>query len=176
LQIAQGSEASHNLFDECLKDCLISRLLSGNVNPFCCGGCFLLASLFTPVLHVAVLQCGFCTPGFVMSMVALLRSKAPAAPTEEEIEENLAGNLWWVPAWQRSRAREGLRLRGQVVRAACSRQATVLSACGLLVLCLLAWLCVSVQQLRTPAPSLPTPRLQPLHRLSPHPGRLQGLC
>lgn len=39
-------------------------------------------------------QCGFCTPGFVMSMVALLRSKAPEAPTEEEIEEALAGNLW----------------------------------------------------------------------------------
>ena len=41
-------------------------------------------------------QCGFCTPGFVMSMVSLLRAKAPEAPTEEEIEENLAGNLWWV--------------------------------------------------------------------------------
>ena len=39
-------------------------------------------------------QCGFCTPGFVMSMVALLRGKAPEAPTEEDIEEALAGNLW----------------------------------------------------------------------------------
>eukprot|EP00850_Spirogloea_muscicola_P006424 SM000030S11433 [mRNA] locus=s30:612063:618646:- [translate_table: standard] len=37
-------------------------------------------------------QCGFCTPGFVMSMYSLLRSSA-SAPTEEEIEENLAGNL-----------------------------------------------------------------------------------
>lgn len=37
-------------------------------------------------------QCGFCTPGFVMSMYALLRSsKEP--PTEEQIEESLAGNL-----------------------------------------------------------------------------------
>ncbi|XP_071734841.1 xanthine dehydrogenase 1-like isoform X3 [Rutidosis leptorrhynchoides] len=37
-------------------------------------------------------QCGFCTPGFVMSMYALLRStKTP--PTEEQIEESLAGNL-----------------------------------------------------------------------------------
>jgi xanthine dehydrogenase/oxidase len=44
-------------------------------------------------------QCGFCTPGFVMSMVALLRAKAPEAPTEEEIEENLAGNLWCVAGW-----------------------------------------------------------------------------
>ncbi|KAG2330892.1 hypothetical protein Bca52824_002072 [Brassica carinata] len=37
-------------------------------------------------------QCGFCTPGFIMSMYALLRSnKNP--PSEEEIEESLAGNL-----------------------------------------------------------------------------------
>ncbi|EFJ27160.1 hypothetical protein SELMODRAFT_172098 [Selaginella moellendorffii] len=37
-------------------------------------------------------QCGFCTPGFVMSMYALLRTcKTP--PTEEQIEESLAGNL-----------------------------------------------------------------------------------
>lgn len=39
-------------------------------------------------------QCGFCTPGFVMSMYSLLRSKTDGPPTEEEIEENLAGNLW----------------------------------------------------------------------------------
>lgn len=43
-------------------------------------------------------QCGFCTPGFVMSMYSLLRSKTEA-PTETEIEDNLAGNLWLV-AWQ----------------------------------------------------------------------------
>ncbi|KAK1409893.1 hypothetical protein QVD17_36422 [Tagetes erecta] len=37
-------------------------------------------------------QCGFCTPGFIMSMYALLRSsKTP--PTQEQIEESLAGNL-----------------------------------------------------------------------------------
>uniref|UniRef100_A0A453N4W6 FAD-binding PCMH-type domain-containing protein n=1 Tax=Aegilops tauschii subsp. strangulata TaxID=200361 RepID=A0A453N4W6_AEGTS len=37
-------------------------------------------------------QCGFCTPGFVMSMYALLRSsKQP--PTKEQIEDSLAGNL-----------------------------------------------------------------------------------
>lgn len=40
-------------------------------------------------------QCGFCTPGFVMSMYALLRSRSDA-PSEEDIEENLAGNLWCV--------------------------------------------------------------------------------
>lgn len=37
-------------------------------------------------------QCGFCTPGFIMSVYALLRgSQVP--PTEEQIEECLAGNL-----------------------------------------------------------------------------------
>lgn len=37
-------------------------------------------------------QCGFCTPGFIMSMYALLRS-SQTPPTEEQIEESLAGNL-----------------------------------------------------------------------------------
>lgn len=37
-------------------------------------------------------QCGFCTPGFVMSMYALLRSHREP-PSEEEIEESLSGNL-----------------------------------------------------------------------------------
>ncbi|EFJ45339.1 hypothetical protein VOLCADRAFT_63971 [Volvox carteri f. nagariensis] len=37
-------------------------------------------------------QCGFCTPGFVMSMYSLLRS-CEEAPTEEDIEDALGGNL-----------------------------------------------------------------------------------
>ncbi|TXG73327.1 hypothetical protein EZV62_001906 [Acer yangbiense] len=37
-------------------------------------------------------QCGFCTPGFIMSMYALLRS-SQTLPTEEQIEESLSGNL-----------------------------------------------------------------------------------
>ncbi len=44
-------------------------------------------------------QCGFCTPGFVMSMYSMLRSRAAQgleSPDEEEIEECLAGNLWCV--------------------------------------------------------------------------------
>lgn len=39
-------------------------------------------------------QCGFCTPGFVMSMYALLRTKNGFdSISEEDIEECLAGNL-----------------------------------------------------------------------------------
>lgn len=36
-------------------------------------------------------QCGFCTPGFVMSMYTLLRNNP--TPTMEEIEESLVGNI-----------------------------------------------------------------------------------
>jgi carbon-monoxide dehydrogenase small subunit len=36
-------------------------------------------------------QCGFCTPGFVMSTVALLRENPD--PTEDEIRHYLSGNL-----------------------------------------------------------------------------------
>ena len=42
------------------------------------------------VKHGAI-QCGFCTPGFVLKAVALLR-KTPH-PTEEEIRNYLIGNL-----------------------------------------------------------------------------------
>ncbi|MEA2644513.1 MAG: aerobic carbon-monoxide dehydrogenase small subunit [Chloroflexota bacterium] len=37
------------------------------------------------------LQCGFCTPGFVMSVVGLLQ-KHPD-PTPEQLEESITGNL-----------------------------------------------------------------------------------
>jgi aerobic-type carbon monoxide dehydrogenase small subunit (CoxS/CutS family) len=37
------------------------------------------------------LQCGFCTPGFLMSMEAILREDPDAG--EEELREALAGNL-----------------------------------------------------------------------------------
>jgi carbon-monoxide dehydrogenase small subunit len=37
------------------------------------------------------LQCGFCTPGFVMSVVGLL-ARHPN-PTQEQIDEGISGNL-----------------------------------------------------------------------------------
>ena len=37
------------------------------------------------------LQCGFCTPGFVMSAVALLESDVTL--TEESVRDGLAGNI-----------------------------------------------------------------------------------
>ena len=44
------------------------------------------------------LQCGFCTPGFVMSITALLRDNP--APTDEEIREGLSGNFCRCTGYQ----------------------------------------------------------------------------
>jgi aerobic carbon-monoxide dehydrogenase small subunit len=44
------------------------------------------------------LQCGFCTPGFVVSVTALLRDNA--RPSEQEIREALAGNLCRCTGYQ----------------------------------------------------------------------------
>ncbi len=44
------------------------------------------------------LQCGFCTPGFVVSVTALLRENNQ--PTETEIREALSGNLCRCTGYQ----------------------------------------------------------------------------
>jgi carbon-monoxide dehydrogenase small subunit len=44
------------------------------------------------------LQCGFCTPGFVMSITALLRDNPN--PTEHEIREGLSGNFCRCTGYQ----------------------------------------------------------------------------
>ena len=44
------------------------------------------------------LQCGFCTPGFVVSATALLRDNP--TPTDEEIREGLSGNLCRCTGYQ----------------------------------------------------------------------------
>jgi carbon-monoxide dehydrogenase small subunit len=44
------------------------------------------------------LQCGFCTPGFLMTIVALLRDNPH--PTEQEIREGISGNLCRCTGYQ----------------------------------------------------------------------------
>ncbi len=50
-----------------------------------------LTPLQQAFLDVGGMQCGFCTPGFLMSATALL--KANPRPTEAEIRLGIAGNL-----------------------------------------------------------------------------------
>jgi len=44
------------------------------------------------------LQCGFCTPGFIVSVTAFLRDHP--SPTDDEIREALAGNLCRCTGYQ----------------------------------------------------------------------------
>jgi aerobic-type carbon monoxide dehydrogenase small subunit (CoxS/CutS family) len=44
------------------------------------------------------LQCGFCTPGFVVSATALLRDNP--RPTDQQIREGLSGNLCRCTGYQ----------------------------------------------------------------------------
>jgi len=44
------------------------------------------------------LQCGFCTPGFIVSVTALLRDNPH--PTDDEIREGLSGNLCRCTGYQ----------------------------------------------------------------------------
>jgi len=50
-----------------------------------------LSPLQQAFIDHAALQCGFCTPGFIMSATALLNENP--TPTREEIKHAIAGNL-----------------------------------------------------------------------------------
>ena len=65
-------------------------------------------------------QCGFCTPGFVMTSLALLRENPD--PTEDEIRHTLSGNICRCTGYQsivdgvKRAARAGLGSSAEVVR------------------------------------------------------------
>ena len=50
-----------------------------------------LHPLQAALLHQSAVQCGFCTPGMILTAAALLHENS--APTEAEIRTALAGNL-----------------------------------------------------------------------------------
>ena len=64
------------------RDILTSEGLGGEHNPSPVQQAFIQAAGF---------QCGYCTPGFVLSAEALLRETP--APSDDDIREYLAGNL-----------------------------------------------------------------------------------
>jgi aerobic carbon-monoxide dehydrogenase small subunit len=57
-----------------------------------------LSSVQTAFRDCHGLQCGFCTPGFVMSVTAFLRDHPD--PTDDEIREGLSGNLCRCTGYQ----------------------------------------------------------------------------
>jgi carbon-monoxide dehydrogenase small subunit len=52
-----------------------------------------LSGLQEAFLEHGGVQCGFCTPGMLISATALLRRSGGARPSEEEVRIALAGNL-----------------------------------------------------------------------------------
>ncbi len=57
-----------------------------------------LSAIQTALRENHGLQCGFCTPGFVISITALLRANPD--PTDDEIREGLSGNLCRCTGYQ----------------------------------------------------------------------------
>ena len=75
-------------------------------------------SILQQALHEAHgLQCGFCTPGIVMTFEAFLRQHPD--PTEEEIREALSGNLCRCTGYQN--IVKAIRTAAERMRAAVGR-------------------------------------------------------
>ena len=72
-----------------------------------------LSDLQRAFVDTAAVQCGFCTPGFLMTLTALLESRA--SPSDPEVDEAMAGNICRCTGYSAIRAavrtvvREGRR-------------------------------------------------------------------
>src|SRR4051794_35362227 len=72
------------------------------------------------------LQCGFCTPGMILSTVDLLRDNPD--PTDDEVRAGLSGNLCRCTGYQnivRAVRAAAAELRGQVTASVDDPQVTV---------------------------------------------------
>jgi aerobic carbon-monoxide dehydrogenase small subunit len=58
-----------------------------------------LGALQRAFLEEGGVQCGYCTPGMLISATALLRSNG--APTDDEVRQALAGNLCRCTGYQK---------------------------------------------------------------------------
>ena len=57
-----------------------------------------LTALQRSFIDSGAVQCGFCTPGFLMTLTALLAEKS--APTEEEVRSAISGNICRCTGYQ----------------------------------------------------------------------------
>ena len=63
-------------------------------------------------IQINVPQCGYCQPGQIMQAVALLNGKKK--PTDQEIDEAMAGNICRCGTYQRIRAAIKTAAEGRV--------------------------------------------------------------
>jgi aerobic carbon-monoxide dehydrogenase small subunit len=70
------------------------------------------------LVEVGGMQCGFCTPGFVLSIVALLEENPK--PSEDEIRRALAGNLCRCTGY--TKIIEGVQLAARRMRSGKERR------------------------------------------------------
>jgi carbon-monoxide dehydrogenase small subunit len=87
---------------EAVRACLIFAVQTEGAEVTTIEGLAADAGSLTPVQRAFRehhgLQCGFCTPGFIMSATALLRDNPD--PDEAEIREGLSGNLCRCTGYQ----------------------------------------------------------------------------
>ncbi|MFP3283764.1 MAG: (2Fe-2S)-binding protein [Nitrososphaeria archaeon] len=61
----------------------------------------LMGSLQEAFVEEGAVQCGYCTPGFLISAYAALSGRRNSGPSEREIAESLSGNLCRCGAYPR---------------------------------------------------------------------------
>lgn len=69
-----------------------------------------LSDLQRAFVDAAAVQCGFCTPGFLMTLTALLESREPAS--DREVDEAVAGNICRCTGYSAIRAAVRSVVRG----------------------------------------------------------------